>query len=453
MRTARRQLSKANRTAISSASHQRMTLAIQELHPSLQKNLWLRRNRYKTDILGHLDREKASQRHDPRKLTHYVAASIPLHCSDGWAFLAQSVSSLLNGDWASALHLAYYAELRASMSFLASEGIAVFHRYHVCIDAAGRLHSVRGEGTHDLAWKALEHWARLKRSGSRLLSLIRTEGATIEDWLVGADVSRAAQTTLAASWLRRWSIDLRALSQDRELRNTVSYRPTRLHQQPCVESIRCCDIVTQFWRACEPGTPGSFSVLDMHLLRMALEKGLESKIRPSPPTLGRRRDFMMKAVNARGYVVGTKADEMVVFLTRQKDSADHVLLGTAEQRGTTSGVEGTLPVIARATLLLRVASAACASHLQQGNLGMEDLRFWWESYGRDFGLWDTANPPDRFSDLWKDIEDAIIDTDEWCERNRGSSLSVSRMRQDLASDLPQLCSFQRAGLWSLGLEP
>lgn len=453
MPTARTQLSKAKRTAISSASHQRVTLAVQELRPSLQKSLWLKHNRYKTDVLGHLDKEKQSQRHDPKKLAHYVAASIPLHCSDGWAFLAQSVSSLLNGDWASALHLAYYAELRASMSFLASEGIAVFHRYHVCIDAAGGLHSIKGEGTHDLAWKALEHWARLKPSGSRLLSLIKTEGITVEDWLVGAGVSRAAQTTLAANWLRRWSMDLRLLSQDRELRNIVSYRPTRLHQQPSVESIRCCDTVTQFWRACEPGTPGSFSVLDMHLLRIALEKGFESTRSPRSRTPDRWRDFIRRAVDARGYLASTKADEMVAFLTRQKGSADHELLATAERRGTTSGVEGALPVIARATILLRVASAACASHFQQGNLGMVDLEFWWESYGRDFGLWDIGSPPDRFGDLWKDIEDAIVETDEWCKRNRGQSPTVSRMRQDLGSHILQLCSFQRAGLWSLGIEP
>lgn len=42
----------------------------------------------------------------------YVAASLPGHCIDGWAYLGRSLSACLHGDAGTARHLAYYAEPR-----------------------------------------------------------------------------------------------------------------------------------------------------------------------------------------------------------------------------------------------------------------------------------------------------------------------------------------------------
>ncbi len=162
---------------------------------------------------------------------------------------------------------------------------------------------------------------------------------------------------------------------------------------------------------------------------------------------------MRKAVEATGQSSGSNAEELVGFLARERNPDDHILLSTALQKGATVGLDAALPVIARATLLLRLASAACGDHLRLASIGAAHLKFWWESFGDDYGLWDTGAPPGEFGDLWKDIEDALVEVGNWCDTNRTHPPSVKRSRAALAATFPQLCSFQRACLWGLGLVP
>jgi hypothetical protein len=70
-----------------------------------------------------------------RHLAQYIAASSILHCADGWSYLGRAINCLLKGDPHRVVHLAYYAELRAALSLLASEAIGVFSRNNFVIDA------------------------------------------------------------------------------------------------------------------------------------------------------------------------------------------------------------------------------------------------------------------------------------------------------------------------------
>jgi len=69
----------------------------------------------------------------------FIAASSLSHSLDGWGYLAHAVESLLKGDKGIAVHLAYYAELRATMSFLACEGIGALNHLHFCTDSSGNF--------------------------------------------------------------------------------------------------------------------------------------------------------------------------------------------------------------------------------------------------------------------------------------------------------------------------
>ena len=69
------------------------------------------------------DDAKAARINEPH-FREYVAASAPTHLIDGWSYLARAIDALLRGDAPAAVHLGYYAELRAAMSLLAGGGIA-----------------------------------------------------------------------------------------------------------------------------------------------------------------------------------------------------------------------------------------------------------------------------------------------------------------------------------------
>ena len=87
---------------------------------------WLTARHPYTNVVAALDSNSSTI--DGGKIAEYIAASIPLHVADGWTFLARAFESIRSGDRNTAVHLAYYAELRAAMSLLASEGVGVFNR-------------------------------------------------------------------------------------------------------------------------------------------------------------------------------------------------------------------------------------------------------------------------------------------------------------------------------------
>lgn len=94
-------------------------------------------------------------------LAQYIAASVALHCADGWSYLGRALECHACGDGEAASHLAYYAELRAAMSLLAAEGQGIFNTQHIIVDShrncrpISRLHF----GTHEVAWFAFKTWA------------------------------------------------------------------------------------------------------------------------------------------------------------------------------------------------------------------------------------------------------------------------------------------------------
>ena len=112
-----------------------------------------KKNYYKTDTAKRVDREtQANLQKRKNQIGEYVASSVLLHCNDGWNYLSRAVESLINGDIASAIHFAYYAELRSAMSLLAYEGIGIFNVRHIWFDANSLPHiyplTNRGTNTH-----------------------------------------------------------------------------------------------------------------------------------------------------------------------------------------------------------------------------------------------------------------------------------------------------------------
>ena len=146
-----------------------------------QVGLWLgKRNRYKQSCMKQLSADfRPGARVSHRHLSEYIAASAVVHNFDGWSYLGRALGSLLVGDQDGARHLAYYAELRAAMAVLASEGIGVFGNEHVVVSPKGKCLQMppyrlasdpgrpRGPGTHVFVWDALQE---LMNSPSELIT-------------------------------------------------------------------------------------------------------------------------------------------------------------------------------------------------------------------------------------------------------------------------------------------
>lgn len=110
-------------TIVDGASRQAITDHFSELVTSGLSGCWLDNgNRYRENASDIFENDYASNpvAVNSKELSGYIAASAPTHLIDGWSFYARSTEALLRGDCSTAIHLGYYAELRAAMSILVS---------------------------------------------------------------------------------------------------------------------------------------------------------------------------------------------------------------------------------------------------------------------------------------------------------------------------------------------
>ena len=173
-----------------------------------QHSRWLpNNNRYQDNCIDRLKVDHDANKVQADPLIRYIAASALPHTLDGWSFLGRALNAQLRGDFVSCRHLAYYAELRAAMALLASQGVGIFDKNHYVVNAAGVVTRVpKKDGTHVLAWKAMDHWSGLKRSSDLLSEIITPGGLTISDWQSGI-FSQAGFRAVGTTWLKRWGLD------------------------------------------------------------------------------------------------------------------------------------------------------------------------------------------------------------------------------------------------------
>ena len=399
-------------------------------------NRWLNKKHPYWDVVGALNQRGTPI--DGPKLGEYVAASAPLHLTDGWKYLSRAFDAIARGDRSSAYHLAYYAELRAAMSLLATEGIGVFNRRHFALDANLVPKEFNGT-THVATWQVLEAWSREAGRATRLLDSIVLDARPLSGWLQSAGVSEPIRDVVAEAWLRAWSVDLALFSGDRMRRNELSYRPTRIHE-PVVAIDPIGEMVAPLldaWTALEPpANSGSGAALDSSLLRQALrlvvERGLSTHKTLEDAVESLKEDM---------------SNSLYLAVSSDVPSADAIFAsaGAPDAPGRTA-----TPILARGLLMLRLASASVAGLLSAAAVTKQDLAFWWESFGTDLGLWVSPTEIEMFSDLWVDVADAIdeAETDVLAMNDHASVHAVSGI---LSRELP-LTQFSRAPMWLLGLD-
>ncbi len=387
------------------------------------------------------------------ELSTYLAACSLSHTMDGWDYLSHSVDSLLKGDVGVAIHLAYYAELRATLSFLSSEGIGVFNRQHVKLDSSGSFDKCPGTlGTHEAAWELIDKWARssITSVDNSVMQVFSVNGKTFEEWMAAFPYpSPALGRSVVRSWLREWNFDLHRFKTDRNMRNEVSYRPQRIKTNQHLRTLNdLVNSLASFWDVLEPNDSDPFQLLDKYLLRTILQKTYANL----SSTIKFQNSFKSLIESTLENLGLNQSPSFVDFLT---DAASQHLLFSESQKPVIDPatlIYNPLSVIARATLMLRLSTGMSSMVFRSAGVSKNDLSVVWDPYGIERGFWTSEEPPQTFVILWEDIKEHVSDLSEWAN-GKSPNLSLLNIYHDTA--MPQSFSyfkqFNRAGLWGMSM--
>ncbi|RST26323.1 hypothetical protein [Chryseobacterium lacus] len=377
----------------------------------------------------------------------YLAASSLAHVLDGWMYLSNSFNALINGDEGTAIHLAYYAELRGAMSLLASEGIGVFDKHHFgtfkneSVIFRYPRNEMRKGATHQFVWTAMEKWSSSGvKPDSNILKIFKVNGINFYDITEYFHPSTSSSSLLSVSiiksWLKDWCFDIMTYKSDRKERNEVSYRPQRISDFS--QKINFKDIINElenYWSVISPSGIDNFSTLDKYLLRKLFES-LYNNI----STSSSRRDLIENAFTEHGI----NDQNLFNFLDFNAPyNNEHIIFQNANIKNTTS-----LSILARATLLLRISIGLVSQIYKSGGVHKSELNFVWDQYAVDNGFWSPGNLYPNFNDLWTDVQSSIDDLK--LDVNDGSiSNDIFSIKRSRPQEIIHFGQINRACLWGL----
>jgi hypothetical protein len=442
---------------IKDSSSEAVVTAAERLSNHLPGDSWLdRSNHFLEETSAKVDSEMGGPRNTravqlppssarAKQLSEFVAASVVLHCADGWAYLGRALSAQLTGDTGAARHLGYYAELRGAMSLLASQGIGVFNTNHAIVRHDESVDVFGQRGTHRFAWEALEEWSASSRSAVVVTTIIRPAGASLQDWYEAFN-SGAQAKAKGDEYLRLWGLDIARFAEDQGARAESSYRPRTAEGCKPPHSSRAAEFGTALWRALEPNGSEAFGIVDLHLLRRTLESAFRARTQKKPAN--HPRDFLRNVQHAMGDLqLSLPSEQVERFLVRKQDPVDLALVVAAENKAGISDPENHLHLIARASLLLRLSTGCARSLLDESGVGDDELLWWCDQLGSARSLFAAGGWPDESAELWEDVEQALKDLEH--KTSNGADVDYSTLHSRCSRELDLLGSCERIGLVGL----
>jgi hypothetical protein len=383
-------------------------------------------------------------------LIEFIAASVPKNCFEGWGYLGAAIRAVLAGDVWQARHLAYYAELRAAMSILGSQGVGVFDNTHIIIDGNSKCNvfpsngSGKTLGTHLFTWEAIEHWSKQPKCIKILGDQIIAFGFSLNEWLHEFPIPHNSVVT-GYQMLNEWGFDLHSLSKDRDIRNQVSYSPNFSSTKDYVTPKSMHEMLNGYWQLSEPGSQ-AFSVLDKFIVRFTLQKRHNAS--GSKKTLEDAVSVAVDTLFSHGMGNGTQIKD---FLKNKNKAANPELFRDANKQSQLYESTQYKEVIARAFLLCRLASASTNDLVKSSGLSLSDMHNWWQYEGLKRGLWKKGQEPADVVDMWQDVELAMSDISNWIAANNTEPKKscLLSLHDAEATNLVSLAKFERIALWAL----
>lgn len=180
----------------------------------------------------------------PKKL----AADSLAHALEGWKYLASAINAMLLHNELQAIHFAYYAELRASISILSSYGMRISYPQSTYLESIGneKKPSWFNCPTHKLVWKLWNEWINSRAAESLLMDKLRVHpSVTLRNF------KDSMATISVSSTLATWGQDLK-IDKDHQARNAASYDPQVVQttfKPMCHEDY---EFVRDLWVLAEP---------------------------------------------------------------------------------------------------------------------------------------------------------------------------------------------------------
>lgn len=412
-------------------------------------------NRYVQNALGNITTDLApgnSIVHND--MIDYIAASTIVHCFNSWSYLTSAINSFLEGDYGTAVHNAYYSELRSLMSFLAVQGVGIFSNKHIIVDAGGTTHQadISGirSGTHVIAKAAFEQWLSEQANTTSLLQSITVNDVPLGNWLNHAGFSSLLAGTTSAQLLNNWSVDINLLENEHDLRNFVSYRPQNFdfgisrHSDNLRNRL---ETILGIWDMCEPSR-----FFELYILRKTLDDLNTGKT--TLPYSDEDDATVSKLVEDLGFNPNGAQKYIVDFLKRRLKNTDNILLNHARTFTISNPVLEieTEPagIISRACLLLLTVTNVVANLIKSTGTTVPELIHWHNSLGIKLGYWETGNSPEAFEDLWIDIYDEIAEINTWLA-GQGPIPSVFSFKRDLKQHSSNIRHINKSYFWQTTL--
>lgn len=458
-----RRLSPQDEQAIRDAAGRYVRDAAVALRPTLEAGRWLAQtNPYAsggTDLIRENLRDNTV---DDRALREFMAASVAIHCLEGWSFLGRAITCQMKLDAAGAVHLAYYAELRGAMALLAYHGIGVFNVRHIAYDADGRRHRFNGFTTHGFTWKALEIWAQTQAAANFIAKVLAPGGIRLDDWVREFSVSGTYEA-LAREWLLVWGIDLQRFGEDQDARNRVSYGLNAVEGYMTESFENSWKMIQELWQLSEPRGAQTFELLDRYLLQrilMAVHRTVtashqeqdELSVEGSEGDSQRSaeselQDFRSDVSRLVETLNPTGAADLIDFLLKDPMPPCQIL-DLAGQNDPVGYPGQHLQILSRAVLLLRLATGAAVELIGDSGWTSHVLDFWWRPLGFLRGFWLPTSVPSDPADLWADVDTSLQDIGAWLEGLSSIPSSRDWILQH-GSGLWDIGGCERIALWSL----
>jgi hypothetical protein len=419
---------------------------------------WLKSGHRAEFGVGRHNKPGAQYPLSPQDLAEYLALAAPNHCMDGWSYLSRALNAYLMGDPHSAWHFAYYAELRAAQSILSAAGCGVFNDWNAVLDGNGLIQrvdppqSTKIKGTHTMVWLALPEVMQFSNGASALASATEIFGNALPD-LVSYAFPGLSPIQTASKWIKDWTFDIQLGIEDKSFRNRCSYSPHIVTPH----DANIDDVVTffeEFWIAIQPTPGANFLDIDKYVLRRALVEQATEKLilnRQNRQTLS-KEEIASEVADAYNRIQSSAPTISYVpkeFFT-QIDPRELKLLDVAKNKNPSPS--NPQPVIARATLLLRMATGVSQKLLiDAGYRNGTEIDFWFSRLAEEHGLVESFQEivNDRtalYADGAVAVEDMLA-----AYSDAASPVRRSKIFCDARLNVPSLCAANRVAHW--GLQP